>query len=207
MKGLIIKDFKMIRHESIISLLIPTLFFIISMIGHNVMYFTCFSVMMFSLVPTMNIANDEKWKWDKYETVLPIKKEHIVLEKYIMLFLFVIPIILIESVIIYLITGYSAHDMASLVSIMFLFGILSPAIILPVYYLFGYNTGRIAGIPLTVIIYIVFSAVSMKNSTTDSIIRSEFLPQANPIVFSITAITLICISIIISIMVYKRKEF
>lgn len=129
------------------------------------------------------------------------------LEKYIMLFLFVIPIILIESVIIYLITGYNANDMASLVSIMFLFGILSPAIILPVYYLFGYNIGRIAGIPLTVIIYIVFSAVSMKNSTTDSIIRSEFLPQANPIVFSITAITLICISIIISIMVYKRKEF
>ena len=150
MKGLIIKDFKMIRHESIISLLIPTLFFIISMIGHNVMYFTCFSVMMFSLVPTMNIANDEKWKWDKYETVLPIKKEHIVLEKYIMLFLFVIPIILIESIIIYFITGYSANDMASLVSIMFLFGILSPAIILPVYYLFGYNTGRIVGVPINV---------------------------------------------------------
>lgn len=207
MKGLIIKDFKMIRHESIISLLIPTLFFIISMIGHNVMYFTCFSVMMFALVPTLNIANDEKWKWDKYETVLPIKKEHIVLEKYIMLFLFIIPIILIEAMIIYFIKSCNAHEMASLVSIMFLFGIISPAIIFPVYYLFGYNTGRIVGVPISVIIYILFFAVSMKNSTTDSIINSEFLPQANPIVFSVTAAALICISIIISIVVYKRKEF
>lgn len=129
------------------------------------------------------------------------------LEKYIMLFLFVIPIILIESIIIYFITGYSANDMASLVSIMFLFGILSPAIILSVYYLFGYNTGRIVGVPINVIIYILFFAVSMKNSTTDSIIHREFLPQANPIAFSITAVALICISIIISIMVYKKKEF
>lgn len=207
MKGLLIKDFKVMKHESIIGFLIPILFFLISLVGKNVMYFTGFSILMFALLPTLNIANDEKYKWDKYEAILPIKKEHIVLEKYILLFIFIIPIIAIESLIIFLVKDFSAHDMASLISTMLLFGVISPSIILPLYYLFGYNVGRTAGVPINVVIYILFYAVSMKNSTTDSIINSEFLPKANAILFIFIAVALIAISFFASIFIYKRKEF
>ncbi len=207
MKGLIIKDFKMMKHDSIIGIMIPTLFFIISLFGGNFMFFTVMSVMMFALVPTLNIAIDEKYKWDKYEAVLPIKREHIVLEKYILLLIFILPIIAAEALIIYFIKGYSTNEMLTIISSMLFFGLITPSIVLPLYFLFGYNTGRIAGVPVSAIIYIIFYCLSMKNSTTDSIVKSEFLYNANtPLIFSL-GIILICISIILSIIIYKRKEF
>lgn len=207
MKGLIIKDFKMMKHDSIIGIMIPTLFFIISLFGGNIIFFTVMSVMMFSLIPTLNIAIDEKYKWDKYEAVLPIKKEHIVLEKYILLLIFILPIIAAESLIIYFIKGCSTNEILTIISSMMFFGLITPSIILPLYFLFGYNTGRMAGVPVSAVIYIVFTVISMKNSTTDSIVQSEFWYNANtPLIFSL-GIILICISIILSIIIYKRKEF
>lgn len=207
MKGLIIKDFKMMKHDSIIGIMIPTLFFIISLFGGNIMFFTVMSVMMFSLIPTLNIAIDEKYKWDKYEAVLPIKKEHIVLEKYILLLIFILPIIAAESLIIYFIKGCSTNEILTIISSMMFFGLITPSIILPLYFLFGYNTGRMAGVPVSAVIYIVFTVISMKNSTTDSIVKSEFIYNANtPLIFSLGLI-FICISIILSIIIYKRKEF
>jgi len=207
MKGLIIKDLKMMKHDSIIGIMIPTLFFIISLFGGNVMFFTVMSVMMFALVPTLNIANDERYKWDKYEAVLPIKREHIVLEKYILLLIFILPIIAAEALIIYFIKDYSANEMLTVISSMLFFGLITPSIILPLYFLFGYNTGRMAGVPVSAVIYIVFTVISMKNNTADSIVKSEFLYNTNtPLIFSL-GIILICISIMLSIIIYKRKEF
>lgn len=207
MKGLIIKDFKMMKHDSIIGIMIPTLFFIISLFGGNIMFFTVMSVMMFALIPTLNIANDEKYKWNKYEAILPIKREHIVLEKYILLLIFIIPIIVAEALIIYFIKNYSINEMLTIISSMLFFGLITPSIVLPLYFLFGYNTGRMAGVPVSAVIYIVFTAISMKNNTTDSIVKSEFICNANtPLIFSLGLI-FICISIILSIIIYKRKEF
>ncbi len=207
MKGLIIKDFKMMKHDSIIGIMIPTLFFIISLFGGNIMFFTVMSVMMFALIPTLNIANDEKYKWNKYEAILPIKREHIVLEKYILLLIFIIPIIVAEALIIYFIKNYSINEMLTIISSMLFFGLITPSIVLPLYFLFGYNTGRMAGVPVSAVIYIVFTAISMKNNTTDNIVKSEFIYNANtPLIFSLGLI-FICISIILSIIIYKRKEF
>lgn len=205
MKGLIIKEFKMMKHESILNFIIPIIFFIISLFGHSV-YFSLFSIMMFTLLPTLNIANDEKYKWDRYEAVLPIKREHIVLEKYIIMFIFILPIIIAEAVIIYRIKDYSTHEIISLVSSMFLFGLLSPSIVLPVYFLFGYNTARIAGVPSAMIIYGIFSAVTMINSPNQTV-TNEFLSHVNPILYFTVGIAIILISIMLSIIVYKRKEF
>ncbi len=197
----------MMRHDSIIGIMIPTLFFIISLFGGNIMFFTVMSVMMFALVPTLNIANDERYKWDKYEAVLPIKREHIVLEKYILLLIFILPIIAAEALIIYFIKDCSTNEMLTIISSMLFFGLITPSIVLPLYFLFGYNTGRMAGVPVSAIIYIVFMVVSMKNSTTDNIVKSEFLYNANtPLIFSL-GIIIISISIILSIIIYKRKEF
>lgn len=207
MKGLIIKDFKMMKHESIIGFIVPILFFIISLYSHGTIYFACFSVMMFTLLPTLNIANDEKWKWDKYETVLPIKKEHIVIEKYIMLFLFAIPTIIIESVSIYFAKGLNCNELLNLVSAMFMFGLLSPIIVLPIYFLFGYNIARIAGVPAGMIIYGIFTSIIMVRTNSDDIIRTEILPHINALILFVTGIVSVIISIIISTIVYKRKEF
>jgi len=207
MKGLMIKDFKMMRHDSAIGFLVPVLFFVISLIGHNDMYFAGFSVMMFTLVPTLNIATDEKYKWDKYEAVLPIKKEHIVLEKYIMIFLFILPVIVIEALLFCLIKSYSANEVFRLISSLLLFGLLSPAVILPLYYLFGYNTSRIAGVPASVIIYSVFTAINLKGHITDGIDKYELLAQINAPANLLAAILITAVSILLSIIIYKRKEF
>ncbi len=207
MKGLLIKDFKMMKHDSIIGIMIPTLFFIISLFGGNFMFFTVMSVMMFALIPTLNIAIDEKYKWDKYEAVLPIKREHIVLEKYILLLIFILPIITAEALIIYFVKGCSTNEMLTIISSMLFFGLITPSIVLPLYFLFGYNTGRMVGVPVSAIIYIIFYCLSMKNSTTNSIVKSEFLPQTNTALYTAAGLVLISVSILISIIVYKRKEF
>lgn len=207
MKGLIIKDFKMMRHESIIPLIVPSVFFIISLIEHNSMYFSCFSVMMFALVPTLNIANDEKYKWDKYEAILPIKKEIIVLEKYIMVFIFVLPIIAIEALLFYFVKSYSADEILNLISSMLLFGLITPSLILPIYYKFGYNIGRIAGVPASIIIYSVFTAINLKENITGSIEETYFLAQINAPIYISAAIIITAVSILLSIIIYKRKEF
>lgn len=206
MKGLIIKDFKMMRHESPISYVIPIFFFIFSLLNEHSEYFAYFSIMMFALLPTLNIANDEKYKWDKYEAILPIKKEHIVLEKYVILIAFIVPITTAEAIIIQLIKDYTTYETLNMILIMLFFGLISPSVVLPLYFIFGYNTGRMAGVPLTAVIYICFLTIGV-NRTTNNIASREFLKNTNALLFILTGLTIILASIIISIIVYKRKEF
>lgn len=131
MNGLLIKDLILIKKHNLGFFLVAAIFFALSVIQNTSMYFSYYSIAMISLTPIFTMAYDETYKWSKFEAIIPVKKQHIVLEKYIITFIFTIPAIIIEALIFHYAKGISIENTASLAYLMLFVGFISPAIVLP----------------------------------------------------------------------------
>lgn len=99
MNGLIKKDFYLIMKE------IPVLFFVIVGAGGALanltspLIFIIAAAVIFSTATLATIQNDKATSWNKFSITLPVSKQQIVIEKYVVYALLVIFGILVGSVI------------------------------------------------------------------------------------------------------------
>lgn len=207
MKGLLIKDFKLIRKHNLGFLLVAAMFFSLSLLSDNSMYFSYYSAAMISIMPVFTMAYDETYKWTKYEAIIPIKKIAIVLEKYILVFIVSIPAILAETLIFHYVKGISIQNTASLAYLMLFISFISPAIVMPFIFRFGYLKGKIVNLIVMGAMAASITAINIKNGTGSTVLERNFTPQPDALVFAITGIIIICISMLLSIMLYRKREF
>lgn len=208
MKGLLIKDFMMIKKHCMMLVPIGLVFFVISVTSQaSSMYFAYYSAAIFSMLPITVMAYDEANKWNKYEILLPIGRAKIVLEKYILLIIFIVPIILIESIGLAVTCNLSVSYTISLISIMLFCGTIAPTVVLPIIFRFGYLKGRIINIIIISIMAVVVNVIAATNSSNGTLVESEFEPNEYSILVAVAAVILIGISLLISIQVYKKREF
>lgn len=208
MKGLLVKDFIMIKKHCLMLLPIGLLFFIISAVSESSsMYFAYYSVAIFSMLPITVLAYDEMYKWNKYEILMPVGRTKIVFEKYIFLIIFVLPVILIESIVLAFAADLSASYTVSLISIMLFCGTISPVIVLPIIFKFGYLKGKIINIIMVSVMAVAVNVISMTNISEETLVSGEFEPQTNTFLFALAALLLMTVSLLVSIKVYKKREF
>ena len=81
MKGLILKDLLLIKGNARYILIFLVIFGLIALEGNDVLYFIPAFISMMMFMTTFSY--DEYNKWDAYAITLPIKKENIVLSKYV----------------------------------------------------------------------------------------------------------------------------
>lgn len=205
MKGLLIKDFIMIKKHGIMLFLIDLLFFTISMLQGTI-YFAYYSIALVSMLPVTLMAYDESFKWNRYELILPVSRNTIVLEKYVLSLIFVIPLVIVESILLSFACGIDSSDLFSLISLMLFCGVVIPTVVLPILFKFGYLKGRIINIILILLLTIMVNIVNYKNISDGTMVEAAFSPQNNTFLFSVISIVLLIVSYLLSVQLYKNRE-
>lgn len=211
MKGLILKDAILIKKYCIFHFLISIIFFIISVIGSSVeksnLNFTYYAVAMISIIPITISAYDEQSKWNVYEASLPLSRKQIVFEKYILTALIVVPVSFIYTIILFTLKGGDLSKAIINFTVMLLFGLISPCVVLPIIYKFGYLKGRIINLIIIALIMAIASVSAVtsisENQPDFSVILGGF---TEPLLLA-TAVIIFVLSAAISVSIYNKKEF
>ena len=207
MKGLLIKDFKFIKKHNFGFIIVAILFFCLSVLSSSSMYFAYYSGAMISLMPVFTMAYDENYKWNKYEAILPIKKSAIVLEKYLLLIIISVPAVMIEALLLHYVKGLSTKHSASLSYLLLFISFLSPAIVLPLNFRFGYLKGKIINLIVIGVMAASITAINIRNNTGETALEGQFTPQNDALLFAILGVILLLASFGLSIVLYKKREF
>ena len=209
MKGLIVKDLLMIKGNGKAILTFLFVFCIISLQGNDIIYFVPAFISMMIFMTTFSY--DEYNKWDAYAITLPIKKDSIVLSKYIgsiSLLLFSLIVTFLIALIIGIINqNFDAEYTLTLLgacggSIVFL-----EAIIFPLLIKFGVEKGRIGvfiGVfVIAALLGFIFTGIDLENANG----FIEFFNNYYYILIPLVAVILMVISYFISKRIYLKKEF
>lgn len=206
MKGILYKDFLIIKKQ-IRFFIIPLIFFLISFITEKSLYFTYYAVAILSVLPSNIIGNEENWRWNKYEIILPVSREKLVTEKYLLTLILVIPTVLFEGIIFMIIYDFSIKAILGWISINLFCGVIIPSINLPIIMKFGYMKGRIINMIIIIAISISIALINMKSSSGESLINGSFTPMKNVYLFAVAAAVIFIISCLLSIKLYSKREF
>ena len=209
MKGLILKDLLLIKGNARYILIFLVIFGLIALEGNDVLYFIPAFISMMMLMTTFSY--DEYNKWDAYAITLPIKKENIVLSKYVGSTI-LLGIALILTFIISLVVGLVTEQLDMQKNITLLLGcggavLLVEAIMYPLLIKFGVEKGRIwvfLGIFLSsFIIGFIFQKVSLTIPENLMTFLSQYLPW----ILAAALLLILIISYTISKKLYLKKEF
>ena len=209
MKGLILKDLLLIKGNARYILIFLVIFGLIALEGNDVLYFIPAFISMMMFMTTFSY--DEYNKWDAYAITLPIKKENIVLSKYVGSTI-LLGIALILTFIISLVVGLVTEQLDMQKNITLLLGcggavLLVEAIMYPLLIKFGVEKGRIwvfLGIFLSsFIIGLIFQKVSLTIPENLMTFLSQYLPW----LLAAALLLILIISYTISKKLYLKKEF
>lgn len=211
MKGILLKDSILIRKYCIFHFIVSLIFFIISITGSSAetsnLNFTYYAVAMVSIIPITISAYDEQSKWNLYEAVLPVSRKQIVLEKYLLTALIVIPVSVIYSVILFAAKGGNLNEVLLNFTIMLLFGLISPCVILPIIYKFGYLKGRIINLIIIALLMAIASVSAIASINANQAVYSVFAGGFAVMILAAAAAVIFIISAAISVYIYNKKEF
>lgn len=217
MKGLIIKDLCVLKNQMKTLLLVLAFFIIFSIINEDatfILFLVPFYMIMI-LITTFNY--DEFNKWDSYCNSLPLSRKEIVKSKYI-LFNATSLIVLILGIIASLIIPNFIENItfesifASIIGVAF--GIcLVISLLIPFYYKFGSQKGRIMLFLCIVILALLIGAITSLD-IFNNIELMNLINNLNNLSLGMFALLLIIVTVIImtisyyiSIKIYSNKEF
>ena len=217
MKGLIIKDLCVLKNQMKTLLLVLAFFIIFSIINEDatfILFLVPFYMIMI-LITTFNY--DEFNKWDSFCNSLPLSRKEIVKSKYI-LFNATSLIVLILGIIASLIIPNFIENItfesifASIIGVAF--GIcLVISLLIPFYYKFGSQKGRIMLFLCIVILALLIGAITSLD-IFNNIELMNLINNLNNLSLGMFALLLIIVTVIImtisyyiSIKIYSNKEF
>lgn len=199
MLGILLKDFVTTKKQIIWYVFMIALFCVVAVVTDNVAFAGSIGMVVAISVPTSAIAYEERDGFNKIAVASGIDKKVIVIEKYLLGFLFLL-IGGISYFLVYYFSKAQANKWIEFVVSMCM-QIVLLAIVMPVIFKFGVEKGRTYMILFMVVFLSIFIALmSLINFTVDSAI------VVLPIVITITIIGLVA-SIFLSIKIYKKKDF
>lgn len=204
MKGLLIKDAILIKKYCILNFAISVLFFAISVMDSENILFALVSVVLISLIPITINAYDEQFKWNLFEAALPINRKTVVLEKYALLLILVLPVTVIYSLIGLIFNDFSFEEFLFNWSVMLFTGIITPCVTIPILLKFGYIKSRV----ISIVVIILFAA---GGAGAASIVDLAEIPTnisgPVPLILILISAVIAFISYLISNAIYAKKEF
>ncbi|EQF24548.1 ABC-2 transporter family protein [Clostridioides difficile CD160] len=211
MKGLILKDLINLKGNIKFLLLFVIMFGLISSFGGgDANNLVGIIVVLCTTMIVSTFSYDDLNKWDSYVLTMPIKRNDIVLSKYLTMLIFSFIGVLV-SLILSIIIGYFKHNFilgetllinALVLSISICFG----SLILPLVYKFGTERARV----LMILCFLVPTLLLLVSKNILESISSPLSLEImlNTLLYSIPfiAILLFVISYFISSKIYSKKE-
>ncbi|WP_313343199.1 ABC-2 transporter permease [Sedimentibacter sp.] len=203
MIGLIIKDLINLKKLSKVYLLILLFYFIVGMAGGNQDMFGGMIVMLAVMIPITALSYDEKNKWDRYALTMPLMRGTIVLSKYVLGLIFLIAAFTLALITNIIFTEIILYENLMINLTTFSVGIIMISFVLPIILKFGVEKGRILMMivfftPVAIIVMLPKLGIpAPEQETIEMFLR--YLP--------IAAIITYVLSILVSMSIYKKKEF
>lgn len=203
MTGLILKDILNLKKQAKLYLILVTFYLTIGIVNENSSMFSSMMTMVSVMIPITAMSYDERNKWDRYALTMPISRGNIVVSRYLLGVIFLIAALALSTPINMIfskinITENILINLASLSA-----GITIMSVIFPLLIKFGVEKGRILMmlvlfVPIAIVMMVSKIGISMPDEET-----IELLIYLSPII----AVVIFLISMYISLLIYKRKEF
>ncbi|MBQ9249135.1 MAG: ABC-2 transporter permease [Oscillospiraceae bacterium] len=146
MKGLLKKDLYMAWAYSKIVLIMLAVFLGVSFFSGDSLFLMLYPVVICAMLPVTLLSYDERFRWNIYCDTLPMPRSVQVTEKYLLTLIFgaVVFFLLALAHGIRLLPAGRTDDFLVLLSMMVLFALVSPGLILPFMFKMGPEKGRLA---------------------------------------------------------------
>ena len=207
MKGLLLKDWYMVKKYCRAYLLIAIVFIAISFFSNDNMFFVFYPCLLCGMIPVNLLAYDERSHWMQYSGTLPYAKTQIVSGKYLIGLLAQLTVLaatgIAHGVKMYAAGNFVLGDFAVLMLLMLIVSTLSSSICLPFVFKLGVEKGRTA-------YYVMVGFVCGASVLASSILRGQLMGEIQPdLILGLLAIVGISVYILswyLSVMFFKKRE-
>ena len=207
MKGLLLKDWYMMKKYCRSYIFIATAFIALALFSNDNMFFIFYPCLLCGMIPVNLLGYDERSRWMQYSGTLPYTKTQIVSAKYL--------IGLLAQAALLIVTGVSQGikmtaagnfvfgEFVVLMLLMLVVATLSSSISLPFIFKLGVEKGRTA-------YYVMIGFVCGASALASSYFRGQFTAEIKPnlilVLLAVAGIGLYILSLYMSIVFYKKRE-
>ena len=207
MKGLLLKDWYMMKKYCRAYLLITVVFIAVSLFSNDNMFFVFYPCLLCGMIPVNLLGYDERSRWMQYSGTLPYTKTQIVSGKYLIGLLSQITILVATGVAqaakMLIAHNFELGDFAVLMLLMLIVSTLTSSICLPFVFKLGVEKGRTA-------YYVMIGFVCGASVLASSILRGQLVSEIQPnLILALVAVAGIGIYILswyLSIVFFKKRE-
>ena len=207
MKGLLLKDWYMMKKYCRAYLLIAVVFIAVSLFSNDNMFFVFYPCLLCGMIPVNLLGYDERSRWMQYSGTLPYTKTQIVSGKYLIGLLSQITILVATGVAqaakMLIAHNFELGDFAVLMLLMLIVSTLTSSICLPFVFKLGVEKGRTA-------YYVMIGFVCGASVLASSILRGQLVSEIQPnLILGLVAVVGIGIYILswyLSIVFFKKRE-
>ncbi len=165
MKGLLLKDFYMMKKYCRSFLLILLVFTAVSLFSESGAIFIAYPVLIVSMLPVTLISYDERSRWNVYSDTMPYSRAMQVSAKYLTMLMAVLCCLVVLTVAqagkaFYL---HESFDPLALVTTLLAVGLLAPSFTLPIVFKWGVEKGRMMYYVLMVLLLAWFAIANAWN--------------------------------------------
>lgn len=207
MKGLLLKDWYMVKKYCRAYLLITIVFVAVSFVSDGNMFFVFYPCLLCGMIPVNLLGYDERSRWMQYSGTLPYTKTQIVSGKYIIGLLAQLTILVVTGVAqaakMIVAGNFVFGDFIVLMLLMLIVSTFTSSISLPFMFKLGVEKGRTA---YYIMIGFVCGASVLASSIFRGQLNSEIQPNMILTVLAIIGIGVYIFSWYMSVVFFKRRE-
>lgn len=211
MKTLLYKDLHMMKFIIIILVVLQITFSVITFISNdNSLLTIMYPTLLAGMFAASTFSYDEKYKTAIYNSILPCSKKVAVAAKYLFAFLIVVLLIVIQ-IIINIITKNvftieKSIDNLSLIAILLIGGLLTPSIVFPLNYKFGFDKSKII---YYITLGLIFGLIGFSSGYIHEaeIVIPDKIVLPNSYLLIIIAVGIYIVSWLISSLIVKKNNF
>lgn len=208
MGGLMLKDFYTIKKQLLIMGVVVVIYGIYSIYSGDASMVSIVTVLFGMLAPVNLFSSDEQCKWDIYANTLPATLDVYVISRYVFCTAFLVVMAGLATGINLLVTVLHPENVLNLTFIIeFLgLGMIYIALFLPVLFKMGAERGRIFLMAMYMIPFCIILFLE-QNKMMPNLSALPFSFQYVKIGAGILIAVLYGISVLVSLSIYRKKEF
>lgn len=206
MKGLLLKDFYMMKKYCKSHAVITLSFLIVSVLEKGNAFFMLYPVLLSCMIPITLISYDERQKWNVYGQTFPYSRRQMVSVKYIMTLVIVAAVCVLSAAVQlsqWAFHGYVQQDFLNTILVMLVSGLVAPAVMMPIVFKYGTEKGRIIYYTVIIIFCAAYGVIAISGP---KVVIGGLSAGWIPYVMVAAGAVLFAVSWELSMVFYEKRE-
>lgn len=207
MKGLLMKDFYMMKKYCRAYLLIAVVFIAVSFFAEENLFMTFYPCLLCGMIPVNLLAYDERSHWMEFSGTLPYTKAQIVSGKYLIGLMTQLALLVVTGVAqgirMAMAGSFALQDFAVLMLLMLCVSTIASSITMPFVFKLGVEKGRVA---YYVMVGVICGGIVVASSIFRGQMQSEMQVNAPLTVVALVCIGIYALSWYLSVVFYQKRE-